>query len=203
MLKRASTERPRWGFLGGSFDPVHRGHLALAVAARREGRLARVYFVPAPRPPHKPAGLHASDPERLALLRRVLRGRPWLRLGLWEFRRRGPSFTYQTLRDLRRRYPGVDWVLIIGEDSARRFPTWRRAGEILRRHTLLVGGRREDGATPLAPAVAARSVRLRRPLPTVSSTGVRRLAAAGRSLARWVPPGVASRIRARRLYRER
>lgn len=170
--------------------------MALAQAALRERKLARVYLVPAARSPLKHQGPRVSPADRLALLRAAIRGRPGLALGKWEMDRPGPSFTYQTLRRLSRLYPRRRWELILGEDSWRDFRRWKRWREIVDRVPLIVG-KRTDSSGPPGPAGA---VFLKSRIPAVSSTEIRRALAQGRSVRRWVAPPVVRLIRNRGLY---
>jgi len=182
-----------YGFLGGSFDPVTKGHLALADGACREWGLERVYLVPARLSPLKEEGPVVSDNHRLAMLRLALRGHPSLRVGLWELDLPAPSYTYRTLRLLRRLYPGRPWVLILGADAWSQFGRWEKKDEILRHHTVVVGGRKGSG-------VEKAPVRLKTLLPEVSSTEVRDRISQGRSVTRQLPPGVGSYLERKKLY---
>ncbi len=184
-----------YGFLGGSFDPVQKAHIALARAALKERRLKAVYLVPAARSPFKAGGPIASTDDRLAMLRRAVRGVPGLRVGDWEIRRPGPSYTFATLRRLRRAFPGRRWELILGEDAWAGFGGWRRAREIQRFHPLVVARRT---GTPTTRGPVANFLKAR-PGP-VSSTAVRETIAAGGAWRDAVPAGVAAIIAARSLY---
>lgn len=111
---------PAFGFFGGSFDPLQKGHIALALAALRERRLGRVYLVPAARSPLK--GNLCSARIARPWFARGFGGWRGLALGSWELNRPGPSYTFQTLRRLRRVFPGRRWAVILGEDSWRNVP---------------------------------------------------------------------------------
>lgn len=171
--------------------------MALALAALRERDLARVYLVPAFRSPLKTEGPRASASDRAALVRGAIRGRRGLALGPWEMDRVGPSYTYQTLRRLRKKYPQRRWELILGEDAWRTFRSWRCWREILR-HCTLVVGKRTLSAGGRGPSEA---VFLQSRLPTVSSTEIRRALAQGRSIRRWVGAPVLGLINNKGLYR--
>lgn len=190
------TPTPVDGILGGSFDPVQRAHIDLALAARRERGLRTVYLVPAARSPFKSDVPGASAADRLAMLRRAVRGRAGLRVASWEVRRPGPSYTFRTLRALRRRFPGRRWELIMGEDAWRGFRGWKRWREIAARHPLVVARRGGDAGTAKGPP----AVFLKTRLDPLSSTGVRAAIAAGRPWRSAVPAGVDRIIDARGLY---
>jgi nicotinate-nucleotide adenylyltransferase len=191
----------RYALFGGSFDPVHRGHLALATAAAVELRLDRVFFVPAYSPPHKAKGALSVPKHRVAMLRRAIRSNPRFRVSDWEIRRRGTSYTYRTLQAFRRRFPRAEWWLLVGGDSLRNWTTWRRWQWILANSCVAVARRSGVPLTTLSALVHKRVVFLRVRLPAVSSSEVRRRARAGRPIASLVPPGVASYIRRQGLYR--
>ena len=107
----------RIGLFGGTFDPPHFGHLALAEWAREQLRLDRVLFVPAGAPPHKRARRLSSVAARVAMTRLAVRGNPAFRLSQLEVRRRGPSFTVDTLRAVRAADPGVEVFLLMGRTA--------------------------------------------------------------------------------------
>ncbi len=125
----------RLGVLGGSFDPVHAGHLAVARAALRGLRLDLLLIVPSKRSPLK-SRRPAPARHRLAMLRLAFRGMPKVRISTLELRRPAPSYTVDTLRALKRRWPGAELFLILGADAFAEFRRWRRPGEIRRLATL-------------------------------------------------------------------
>ncbi len=189
----------RIGVFGGTFDPPHVGHLALAEWARDELRLDRVLFVPAARPPHKRHRRISAAADRVAMTRRAVRGNAGFGVSTIEVRRRGPSYTVDTLRALSRRHPGAALFLLVGEDSLREFHTWHAPEEILRIAKLVVAGR--PGARARRGLVPrARIVRLGNPVLDVSSSTLRRRARSGRSVRYFVPDAVARYITAHRLY---
>lgn len=171
--------------------------MALAQAALRERKLARVYLVPAARSPLKHKGPHLSPKDRATLIRAAIRGKPGLALGDWEMHRPGPSFTSQTLRRLRRIYPRRRWELILGEDAWRGLRRWRRWREIVQGRPVIVGKRRDSSGAP-GPAGA---IFLKTRLPAVSSSAVRRALAEGRSVRRWVGDSVLRAIKSKGFYR--
>lgn len=119
--------------LGGSFDPPHRGHLFAARRARAAFGLEHVLFVPAARPPHKPERVLASAVERLAMLRALLEGEPEVSVWDVELARSGPSFTIDTLRELRARVPASTRLyLVLGADHLAGFERWKEVEELVR-----------------------------------------------------------------------
>jgi len=131
----------RIGVFGGTFDPPHVGHLALAEWAREALRLDRVIFMPAARPPHKRRRRVTPADDRVAMTRLAVRGNRHFRVSTLEVRRTGPSYTVDTLRALRKAHPRASFWLLIGEDSLAEFHTWHAPGEILALARLAVAGR--------------------------------------------------------------
>jgi nicotinate-nucleotide adenylyltransferase len=192
----------RLGFFGGTFDPPHVGHLALAEWARERLRLDRVLFVPAGSPPHKRGARLSSAASRLAMTRLAVRGHPAFEVSTIELERSGRSYTVETLRKLRAGRPGQRWFLVIGADSLAEFHTWRDAEEILELATLAVAARPSALASePPPPPSGRRVVRLDNPVFAVSSSLVRSRVRAGRSIRYLVPDAVGAYIARHRLYR--
>ena len=189
----------RIGLLGGSFDPVHAGHLSLARAAMTQLNLRRVYFVLAPRAPLKRVPVTPAK-DRLAMLRLALRGRRDFAAATWELGRNGPSYTVRTLRERKAARPADDLYFILGSDAAARFSRWREPRAILRLATLVVG-RRPGHRSPRLPAWArGRTVVLRGTFPDVSSTAIRKGLLNASFRKRWLPEPVARYALRRGLY---
>jgi len=126
------------GIFGGSFDPVHLGHLLVARAAIEEFSLDRLYFVPAARSPFKTdAQQHAPASERLRWLRLALAGMTNCEVDDQEIRRGGVSYTIDTLRDYAKRFPGAELFYLIGADNVAKLPEWREATELARQAEFL------------------------------------------------------------------
>lgn len=129
-----AVRRRRLGLFGGSFDPVHVGHLHAARCAQRAFALDRVIFVPAARPPHKPGRKLAAGAERLAMLELALADQPSWSSSSIELERKGPSYTIDTVRDLRRvvgETPEAELYLILGSDNLPGLPQWSRVEELI------------------------------------------------------------------------
>ena len=215
----------RIGLFGGTFDPPHVGHLALAEWARESLRLERVLLVPAGLPPHKGRARLSSVEHRVAMTRLAARDNPAFTVSTLEARRDGPSFTVDTLRALRRREPRARIFLLMGADSLEEFPDWHDPPGILALATLAVaarpGARAAEGravwaraaapasrrlaaagaAAPRRPGRAARVVWLRNPGLDLSSRAIRARVRAGRTVRYLVPDAVARYIARHRLYR--
>jgi len=142
-----NRNRRRVGILGGSFDPVHAGHLYVARMAQERAGLDEVLFVPAARPPHKPDRVLTPGPDRMALLEAALEGEAGMRVIDLELDRAGPSFTIDTVRALEERLGGsgaVELHLILGGDNLPGLGAWREVDDLLGRVTPLVVYRSED-----------------------------------------------------------
>jgi nicotinate-nucleotide adenylyltransferase len=198
MLGRARRAE-RLGVLGGTFDPPHQGHLAFAEWARSELGLDRVLFVPSSAPPHKRAAALSPARHRLAMTRLAVRGNPAFEVSALELRRRGPSYTVDTLRSLAARHPRARLHLLLGADMYATFRTWREPAEIARRATLVVA-LRPGTARPRRPRRELGVTWLDNPPLEVSSTALRERARRGRSLRYLVPDAVARYVERHRLY---
>jgi nicotinate-nucleotide adenylyltransferase len=187
----------RIGLFGGSFDPVHNAHLALARAAWRDLELDEVRWIPAGHPWQK-ARVLTDAGHRAAMVALAVEAEPGFVLDPIELRRPGPSYTLDTVRELQAAQPDAQWFLIIGQDQQAALPTWHGAEELLGRVTLAVARRpgSDDGG---APAPVARTVFL--PPMDLSSTQVRARCAAGLPIDEMVPAGVARYIDQHGLYR--
>ena len=188
----------RIGLFGGSFDPIHVGHLVMAESAVDSLGLDRLYFIPNARSPLKTGPPRASGRDRLAMIRAAIRGNPRFEVLDLELRRPPPSYTIDTVAALPRR--GSDKLyFLIGTDALSEFDRWHRARELARRVTLAVLRRPgSPGARP--PAWARRWREVEAPLVDVSSTALRDRIRRGRSVRYLVPDRVASLIRKRGLY---
>ncbi len=189
----------RVGVFGGSFDPVHNAHLALASLALEQLGLDEVRWIPTGQPSQKTRDL-ADAADREAMVRLAIAGEPRFVLDRAELRRRGVSYTLDTVRELKAAEPDTEWFLILGQDQYATLHTWRDWRELLGMVTLAVANRpgADLSANPQIARTAAHVVSL--PMMDVSSTEVRRRAAAGESISGLVPEAVARYIERRRLY---
>ncbi len=190
----------RVGLFGGSFDPVHDAHVALATTALGQLKLDEVRWIPVGQPWQKTRQL-ADAADREAMVRLTIAGEPRFVLDRSELRRRGPSFTLDTVRELAAAEPDTEWFLILGQDQYASLHTWRDWRELLGLVTLAIANRPGAalaGNTQIA-RVAHQTMLL--PMMDVSSTEVRRRVAAGESIAGLVPDAVARYIDQHRLYR--
>ena len=196
------------GVLGGTFDPVHRGHLALAGTARDKLGLGRVLFVPAGQPWRKPGRRIGPDEHRLAMLSLALEGEPVFQVSTLELERSGPSYTADTLEALHADRPDDELVFILGEDALLDLPNWVRPWRILELAKLAVARRADvapealDDVKRRLPGLLERVVWLKMPLVTVSATEIRARVREGLPIGEMVPSKVEDYIREHGLYRE-
>ena len=220
------TRRERIGLFGGTFDPIHNGHLQAARLVQRRFGLDRVFFVPAAVPPHKGRPDMAPARDRLRMTALTAAGRKSWTASPVELRAGGPSYSIRTIETMRRRFPRARLYFIVGADAFREIRTWREWERVLRRCVFIVmtrpGSRLNAAAGVLGPAWKKA---LRRVAPgerlkdgafeppgvfflpiaalPLSSTEIRARAREGRPLAGLVPRAVADHIRTKRLYQER
>jgi nicotinate-nucleotide adenylyltransferase len=184
------------GLFGGSFDPVHHGHLIVAAVAREQLGLEVLRFVPAREQPLK-RGKHQSSAEhRLAMLSLAIAGTSGFAAETAELNRPGPSYTVDTLRELHQRHPDSELVLLLGADAAAELPAWHEADQIEKLARVVVFGRPGSNASSLAGV----SHRIDVPAINISATEVRARVRRGLSVRYWVPDPVAEYISAHRLY---
>lgn len=193
----------RIGMFGGAFDPPHLGHVALARAAVEQLALDELHVFPTGQAWHKARELSPAA-HRLAMAQLAFANVPHAVVDGRELQRPGPTYTIDTLRELRREFPQAQLLLVIGADQAEDLHSWRESAEIARLATISIAAR----ARPMGYAAGFDSSKLppgpREPLELppvpVSSTEVRRRAAAGEGIAHLVPPGVARYIDQHHLY---
>jgi nicotinate-nucleotide adenylyltransferase len=208
----APARKPRLALFGGTFDPVHNGHLFIAGEILRLNLADELLFIPARIPPHK-LDQPLSDPQaRMEMLQLALEPYPEFGISDIELNREaGPSYTIETMEVLAAAFPGHDLCFVMGMDSLAELHLWYQATELVGKHRLLVYPRTGVAAPPLATLTARFGPRNARKLlnsvlgtPTfpVSATRVRELAAAGQSLAGLVPASIDAYIREHKLYTE-
>jgi nicotinate-nucleotide adenylyltransferase len=194
----------RIGIVGGTFDPIHLGHTALAEWAAECARLDRVLLVPAGRPPHRGDAMAPAE-DRLEMSRLAAAGRLRLEVSDVELRRQGPSYTVDTLRELSHEYPGAELHLVLGWDAARELRSWHEPDEVLRLARVVVVSRPgfpdptpEDvqrvGIDPACVVLCGVGT------PEVDATDIRHLLETGGSLDGMVDPAVEAYLRRKGLY---
>jgi nicotinate-nucleotide adenylyltransferase len=212
------TPGPKVGVLGGTFDPIHNGHLSAARAAQQALGLDRVRFIPSARPPHRPDSPQASEYHRVEMLRRAIQDGAGWEVSDLELRRHGPSFTYDTLATLNREELSPSQIFFItGADAFAEIATWHRYPDVLDlAHFVVVTrpGFSIDALRGRIPALANRMIEpadlaisstplivlVEAETPDVSSTAIRRRVAGHQSLDGLVPPAVTAYIAQHHLY---
>jgi nicotinate-nucleotide adenylyltransferase len=198
----------RLGVFGGTFDPVHYGHLLLAEQCREQARLDEIVFIPAGIPPHKVAQTVATGPQRAEMLELATAGHAGFRVDRRELSKPDPAFTVETLAELRREDAARDLFFLMGADSLRDFPTWRQPARILELATLVVVNRAEVAAVDLEALralagadVESRLLHVSIPGMDISSSDIRRRVRSGQSIRYMTPRAVECFIDTHNLYR--
>jgi nicotinate-nucleotide adenylyltransferase len=201
----------RLGLFGGTFDPVHYGHLLLAECCREQCRLDQVWFVPAAVPPHKQDGELTPGPLRVEMLELAVGGHEGFSVCRRELERGGVSFTVDTLAEIKRERPECELFFLLGGDSWRDLPTWKEPGRICELATPVVV-RRPHAPEPdlaslarLSPAIDVERLRqhlVDMPQIDLSSRDLRERAADGRSIRYRTPRAVEKYIETHGLYRK-
>ena len=199
---------------GGTFDPVHTGHVGLADYLLKTGRVSRVVFLPAPHPPHKPGLAPAPFADRAAMLRAAIAGRSGMSVSEIEAERSGPSYTVDTLDVLKKRYPAEHFVWVVGSDSLNQLHLWHEAERLVHENRFLAYPRPGDEAdldllksvwTPELFEKLSAGILTGAPEFDTSSTAVRqRLSEQGADACRDLLPGpVLNYIKEHHLYPQR
>lgn len=186
--------------MGGTFDPIHVGHLRAAENAREGLALDEVRFLPAQVPPHRPAPV-SSARDRFAMVALATALHPRFVADDLELQREGPSYTVDTIARLRDERPGDEVVLVVGSDTLPELPTWKDHERLLRMCTVAVVTRPEEGRPERTQAVRAEVRLITGPGLAVSATEIRRRVKEGHSIRYLVPETVADYIAKRGLYR--
>jgi nicotinate-nucleotide adenylyltransferase len=201
------SDARRIGILGGTFDPIHLGHLAVAEEAREALGLERVLFVPAGQPPHKLPGSVSDVRDRVAMVQLAIADNPAFELSAIEVERKGPSFTVDTVEALAAAHPGTMLHLILSAETFAELPSWHEPDRLFEAARMAVVPR--EGYPAPDPAWVDRAFPGREdrvdylggPRLGLSSTALRGRVAAGRSIRYLVPPAVEAYIVEHQLYR--
>jgi nicotinate-nucleotide adenylyltransferase len=196
----------RVGLFGGTFDPVHLGHLILAEQCREQGRLDQVWFLPSAHPPHKPEVHLTRFDQRVEMLQLAIAGHDAFRIEEIEKELPGPGYTVKTVAALRQRHPNDDFFLLVGGDSLKDLPGWREPERLAELVGLLVLPR-PGFATPTEEQLRRTLPKIRLtvvpepPLVSIASHDLRDRVRDGRSIRYLVPRAVEVYIREKGLYR--
>lgn len=188
------------GIFGGTFDPVHRGHLQLAQNAHAQFSLDKIIFVPAYQPSHKrDIPLLTSPQDRYEMVRLAIEGEPFLELSDCELKRKGVSYTFDTLSEFEKKYSAAAFFLIMGKDAFEGLDTWHRAEELKKKVRFLVAKRQNH---EIRAPKSARVEWIQMPLCPISASGIRAAIKQGGNVDDYVPSKVLQYIRANALYRK-
>ncbi|MGQ9838725.1 MAG: nicotinate-nucleotide adenylyltransferase [Cyanobacteriota bacterium] len=204
-MSASNSKAKRIAILGGTFNPVHQGHLIMAEQALWQFHLDQILWMPAGDPPHKPLASGATTADRLAMVKLAIADHERFACSELEIRRQGRSYTIETLRHLIQEQPDTEWYWIIGVDALRDLPQWYQAEELAQICRWIVAPRVDAGdALQVLRAVTEKlplqAELLEAPTLTLSSTYLREQIQKGGSIRYLVPPAVEQYIRQHRLY---
>ena len=188
------------GIFGGTFDPPHTGHLIIAELAREQLKLDKVVFVPAFTPPHKLHREHASPAQRYRMVKLAIRGNKFFEASRMELNRKGISYTVDTLKSFRQKYPRSELFLIVGSDNLVDFDLWRSPSEILTMATVAVYER--EAILPKRNS-SLNEIKLSGPRIDISSSSIRKRIMEGRTIRYLIPMAVEAFIAKQKLYKIR
>lgn len=203
------TRRKKIGIMGGTFDPIHIGHLVLGEKAYEQLHLDKIWFMPSGNPPHKRnrAG-RATDEQRVAMVQKAIAGNPHFELSLVEMNDSGFTYTYHTLENLKKQDPDTDYYFIIGADSLYQFSTWMKPERICKACTIVVAVRDhvqfdelEEQMLRMEMLYGGRFLRLDTMNIDISSQELRQWHKEGKSLRYYVPDAVNDYINENDIYK--
>ena len=205
-----SEKKKRIGIMGGTFDPIHIGHLILGETAYHQFHLDKVLFMPAGNPPHKRAREdRATDRQRVDMVCLAISSNPHFSLSLEEMHQEGYTYTYRTLERLKEQNPNTDYYFILGADSLYTFEEWREPGRILGACTILVGTRNHTSDEKLDRVIRDLEEKYQGDIQKleslnidISSKMIRSWIEKGRSLAYYVPDQVIEYIQKNNIYKD-
>lgn len=190
------------GIMGGTFDPIHNGHLIAAQCAYEQAGLDEVWFMPTNVPPHKPQAPKASNQQRWDMVCRAVEGQPHFRPFDYELKKGGVSYTFDTVSSLCKEYPGIQFYYIIGADMVQYLPKWFKIDELIKLISFIGLGRpgykldMEGLSASMRDAVELAEM----PLMELSSTAIRERKSEGKSIRHWVPDRVYEYIEGNGFY---
>jgi nicotinate-nucleotide adenylyltransferase len=183
------------GIYGGTFDPIHHGHLILAREALEGLGMEKILFVPAALCPHKIAQTVTAQEIRVEMLQAAIEGEPQFTLDLCEIHRGGTSYTIDTVQEIQQREGEAEYFFLLGDDNVLQLETWHRFNELCELVQFVVLSRGNLEAEKMPYPVIHRQI-------NISATEIRNRVATGRSIRYLVPPAVEEIIRRRRIYQE-
>ncbi len=189
------------GIIGGTFDPIHMGHLLIAEQAREVGKLDQVWFIPSSSPPHKQHKQITPFQHRLQMVSLAIADHPAFQLSDIEMHLSSPSYTVQTLTALKEAYPNHQFYIIVGTDMVKDLPSWYKIEEILQLSQVIGVSRPDVTLTHLPEWIQKRLIYIADGIEIrLSSSVIRERVAKRMSIRYLVPPGVDQYIKENRLY---
>lgn len=188
------------GILGGTFDPPHFGHLLIAEQALEACALDEIWFMPTKIPPHKQGSNLCSDEERIEMVSKAIQDNPSFHLMLIEFEREGPSYTIDTIRELKLKYNDSDFYFIIGGDMIEYLPKWKEIDQLMSLVTF-VGVKRPGH--PYTSSYSDNVILIDAPQLEISSTEIRDRLLSGRSVRYLLPDKIIHYIKEKNIYGSR
>jgi nicotinate-nucleotide adenylyltransferase len=188
-----AASRKRIGIFGGSFDPVHEGHIYLATLAKAAANLDEIWFLPCQISPHKLISPPSSGQDRVAAMQVAIRDLPWAKIDQTEIEMDGPSYSYQTLTKLDQKFPQTDWFWIMGGDQWNMLPKWMHPEKLAKLGSFIVMVRNGEAVYPM-PGYRMQVVAGDHP---ASSTSIREALARNDEHIPYLDPEVARLIRSR------
>ncbi|QBO36766.1 nicotinate-nucleotide adenylyltransferase [Periweissella cryptocerci] len=199
VLTEMTINQPkkRVGIMGGTFNPIHNGHLIMADQVGTQLGLDKVLFMPNATPPHVDLKKAIDGRTRARLIRRAITGNPLFDLETLELQRGGKSYSYNTLLALTQLHPDVEYYFIIGADEVEYLPTWYRIDDLLQLTTFVAVKRKGHEQLSRYPVIWVDS-----PMIEISSTDIRRRIKYGQSIRYLVPEAVEDYIKEHKLYQD-
>ncbi|MBS6561042.1 MAG: nicotinate-nucleotide adenylyltransferase [Clostridiales bacterium] len=204
-------KKEKVGLMGGTFNPIHTGHLLLAETAYEQFELDKVLIMPAKNPYHKRTSGMVSDEMRIDMIKCAIDNNPHFELSFIEFEREGNTYTVDTLKELNRRYPKTEFYFIMGADSLYQFAQWKEPAEILKRAVILAASRDNIASSALNSQIhylleqfGIGDIRLlQSPNMEISSHDIRNRVKEHRSIRYLIPEAVREYIENHQLYQEK
>jgi len=195
----AKSENKKIALFGGTFDPVHTGHLIIAEKAREEFNLEKIIFIPSNIPPHKKK-VYASPVHRYNMVKIAIGDNPFFEISDIEIKRKEPSYTYITVKQMKKIHPDYKIFFIIGQDSLFELPQWHKAEDLIKEVTFLVAKRHSNFNYRKEKNFPVNFEIINSPIIGISSTYIRTCIKAGKSIKYLLPEKVISYIEKEKIY---
>ena len=188
------------GIFGGTFDPIHNGHLHIAETVLAATEVEEIVFMPSANPPHKPDQRISPFEQRMQMVRLAIAGHRSFSVDDVEFRLGGTSYTVRTIETLKKEKPDTEWFLIIGSDSLLGLPSWKEPEKLIKEFRFIVFPRSSSDAKRAEKRFLEKSIVLNVPLVTISSSDIRSRVCKDQPISEMVPAEVQRYIALHKLY---